>query len=130
MKLINRDTDYAIRALVHLQRTSRGSISAGRLVTELHMPRAFARRLLQVLSREGILRSRPGLGGGYAFNKNPEKINLRDLVEIFQPGFSETRCLFKKKICGNIASCLLRKKIRGIEKKVLDELAAVSIAEL
>ena len=96
MKLINRDTDYAIRALLYLKGTARESISADRLVTEMLMPRAFARRLLQVLSREGILRSRPGKGGGYAFRKKPANITLRELVEVFQPGFSETKCIFKK----------------------------------
>jgi Rrf2 family protein len=130
MKILNRDTDYAIRALVYMAQSPKQLISVKTLVDELHMPRAFSRRLLQVLSREGILQSTKGKGGGFRFKKSPAKIKLKDLVEIFQHDFSETRCIFKKKICPDRATCPLRHKIRGIEKKVIDELAAVSISDL
>ncbi len=130
MKLINRDTDYAVRALVYMARSPQQVCSAKALVDELRMPRAFSRRLLQVLSREGILKSSKGKGGGFRFRKLPAKIKLKDLVEIFQRDFKETRCIFKKKICPDIRTCPLRHKIQGIEKKVVDELAAVSIADL
>lgn len=130
MKLINRDTDYAVRALVHMSRSPQKVSSAKVLVEELHIPRAFSRRLLQVLSKKGILQSVKGKGGGFSFRKSPAKIKLKDLVEIFQRDFNETRCIFKKKICPDIGTCPLRHKIRDIERKVADELAAVSIADL
>ncbi|MDD5258506.1 MAG: Rrf2 family transcriptional regulator [bacterium] len=130
MKLINRDTDYAVRALVHMAKSPQQISSAKVLVDDLHMPRAFSRRLLQVLSKKGILQSAKGKGGGFSFRKSPKKIKLKDLVEVFQKDFIKTRCIFKKKICPDIGTCPLRHKIRGIEKKVIDELAAISIADL
>lgn len=130
MKILNRDTDYAIRALVYMAKAPQQVSSVKALVDDLRMPRAFSRRLLQVLSREGILQSSKGKGGGFRFKKSPARIKLKDLVEIFQRGFIETRCIFKKKICPDTATCPLRHKIRGIEKKVIDELAAISIADL
>lgn len=130
MKILNRDTDYAVRALVYMAKSPKQLISVKTLVDELHIPRAFSRRLLQVLSREGILQSSKGKGGGFRFKKSPAKVKLKDLVKIFQPGFIETKCIFKKKVCPDRATCPLRHKIRGIEKKVISELAAVSIADL
>ncbi len=130
MKILNRDTDYAIRALLYMAKAPQQISSVKALVDDLRMPRAFSRRLLQVLSREGILQSSKGKGGGFRFKKSPARIKLKDLVEIFQRGFIETRCIFRKKTCPDTATCPLRQKIRGIEKKVIDELAAVSIANL
>lgn len=130
MRILNRDTDYAIRALVYMAQSPKQLVSVKTLVDDLHMPRAFSRRLLQILSREGILQSSKGKGGGFGLLKSPARIKLEDLVEIFQRGFIETRCIFKKKICPDVATCPLRYKLKGIEKKVIDELAAVSIADL
>ena len=130
MKLINRDTDYAIRALVYMAKSPQKVSSAKALVEDLHIPRAFSRRLLQVLSKNSILQSTKGKGGGFRFLKSPAKIKLTDLIEIFQPDFKEIRCIFKRKICPDTATCPLRHKIRGIEKNVISELAAVSIADL
>jgi Rrf2 family protein len=130
MKILNRDTDYAIRALVYMAKSPQQVSSVKALVDDLRMPRAFSRRLLQILSREGILRSSKGKGGGFRFRKPPAKIKIKELVEIFQRGFRETKCIFKKKICPDVATCPLRHKIRDIEKKVIDELAAVSIIDL
>jgi Rrf2 family protein len=130
MKLINRDTDYAVRALVYMAKSPKQVSSAKALVEDLRIPRAFSRRLLQVLSKKGILQSTKGKGGGFRFRKSPDEIKLKDLIEIFQRDFNETRCIFKKKICPDIGTCPLRHKIRGIEKKVKDELTAVSIADL
>jgi Rrf2 family protein len=130
MKLLNRDTDYAVRALVYMAKTPQSLVSVKALVDDLNIPRAFLRRLLQRLSRKGILKSSKGKGGGFKLGRLPAKIKLKDLVEIFQSGFIETRCIFKKKICLDIHTCPLRRKIRGIEKRVINELAAVSIADL
>lgn len=130
MKILNRDTDYAIRALVYMAQSPRQVISVQTLVDELKMPLAFSRRLLQVLSREKILQSSKGKGGGFRLQKSPAKIKLKDLVEIFQRGFNESSCIFKKKTCPDITICPLRHKIRGIEIKVINELAAVSVADL
>ncbi len=130
MKILNRDTDYAIRALVYMAKSPQQISSVKTLVDDLHMPRAFSRRLLQILRCQGILESSKGKGGGFKFKKAPAKIRLKELVEIFQRDFIETKCIFKKNICPDIATCPLRHKIRGIEKKVIDELAAVSIADL
>ncbi len=130
MKLINRDTDYAIRALIYLARSPHQVSSVNTLVEDLQIPKAFSRRLLQILSKKGILQSAKGKGGGFRLRKSPARIKLKDLVEIFQRDFNENRCIFKKKICPDIGSCPLRHKIKGIEKRVVDELAAVSIADL
>ena len=62
MKLITRDTDYAIRALCFIAK-EQDTISVAQLVNRMRMPRSFLRKLLQVLSSKGILVSIKGKGG-------------------------------------------------------------------
>jgi Rrf2 family protein len=105
MKLITRDTDYSIRALIYIASNKDRIISITELVKELDTPRPFLRKILQSLSTSGVLKSYRGKNGGFELAGKPEKIRLLDLMEIFQGKFKLSECLFKKELCPNKISC-------------------------
>lgn len=130
MKLITRNTDYAVRALCYIAKQAKGPVSAAEMVTALKIPRPFLRKILQTLSVEGLLRSTKGQGGGFSLVRPPEQILLTDLIRIFQNTIQLNECVFKKKICPNRSTCMLKKEIDGIEREVLERLGRVNIASL
>lgn len=130
MKLITRDTDYALRALSFIAEQDEKIVTVSELVKELKIPRPFLRKILQLLNKKGVLKSHRGIGGGFLLTKPADKILLVDLMEIFQGPFSLNECLFKKIICPNMNKCALRKRIDKIEEQVALELETVSIASL
>jgi len=130
MKLITRDTDYAVRAVCFIAKCKKKIISVSELVKELKIPRPFLRKILQVLNKKGILKSHKGQGGGFQLNVAANKIFLVDLIVIFQGPLKLNECFFKKLRCPNINSCSLRKKIEGIENYVVRELKTITINSL
>jgi Rrf2 family protein len=130
MKLITRDTDYAIRAISYIARSKNKIITTANLTKAIKIPRPFLRKILQVLNKKGILVSYKGQGGGFLLAKPTNKIFLTDLMQIFQGPLCLNECLFKKKVCPNINFCLLRKKIRMIEKFVFLQLRPITLADL
>ena len=130
MKLITRDTDYAVRALCFMAQKKDDVISVTELVGRLRIPRPFLRKILQVLNKRGLLRSYKGVGGGFILADPPDKIFLVDLIKIFQGPFRLNECLFKKRICPERSSCMLRQKIDIVEEKVISELKDITIASL
>ncbi len=130
MKLITRNTDYAIRALCFMAKNKGKMTPVSVLVKELKVPRPFLRKILQILERRGMLISARGIGGGFALAKGPEKISVLELVEIFQGPFELTECLLKKKRCPEIERCRLRKKICCIEKNFISELKAITMESI
>jgi Rrf2 family protein len=130
MKLITRNTDYAIRALVYLAQTKKEIASVEELARELKIPRAFLRRLLQVLGKKGILKSHKGKGGGFILRVAPEKIRIVELIRIFQGKIGIVNCMLKKQVCPNTSSCLFRAKIKEIERNVLTQLESITLASL
>lgn len=130
MKLITRDTDYAIRALCYSAQCPERKVCAGEIVAGLKIPRPFLRKILQQLSKKGIIRSYKGKGGGFQLVEPPEKIFLIDLIEIFQGPLKMNECLFKKRMCGDVSSCVLKSKIDSIEKRVISELKTITISSL
>jgi Rrf2 family protein len=130
MKLITRDTDYAVRALVHISRSKKEVVSVTDLVEDLKTPRPFLRKILQQLNRKGILKSYKGQSGGFSLALPAHKISIVDLIRVFQGPLEISECLFKKKICPERSACALRRKISQIEELVVGQLKGVTIASL
>ena len=130
MKLITRNTDYAVRALRFIAGNKDRIISVTDLVKKLKIPRQFLRKILQILNKNRILESYKGQGGGFLLALPANKIFLVDLIEILQGPLKLNECIFKKKICPDRNSCLLRRKIVDIERNAIAELKSVTIASL
>lgn len=130
MKLITRDTDYALRALCFMGRDNKKIISVVNLVKALKIPRPFLRKIMQVLNKNKVLKSYKGKGGGFLLAKPAQKIFLLDLMEVFQGRLCLNECFFKKMKCPNIKICPLKRKISRIERYVIRELRPVSLASL
>lgn len=130
MKLITRDTDYALRALASMASSGKSMVSVNELVKKLKIPRPFLRKILQRLNKEKILRSVKGAAGGFSLALKPEKVYLMKLMEVFQGKFRLNECLFKNKPCPVISRCPLRKKIDNIEHYVVSELKNITLASL
>ncbi len=130
MKLINRDTDYAVKALLYIAQKDPKRISVSELVKELDIPRPFLRKTLQTLNREDVLNSFKGKGGGFVLAMPPEEIFLLRLIDIFQKPVKLTECIFKRKICSDIGTCPLKKRIDAIEQNVISELESITIESL
>lgn len=130
MKLITRNTDYAVRALCYIAKQNRPFVSAAEMVAALRFPRPFLRKILQILSGEGFLVSTKGQGGGFSLALPAEKILLTDMIKIFQNTIQLNECIFKRKLCPNRNTCVLKKEIDSIEQDVLNRLRNISIASL
>jgi Rrf2 family protein len=130
VKLITRNTDYAVRALCCIDEQKQEVISADQLVKSLKMPRPFLRKILQTLNKEGLLNSSKGKGGGFTLTISPGKITLTDVMKIFQGPLKLNECKFRKSDCPYISDCFLKKKIDEIEKEVIAKLKAITITSI
>jgi Rrf2 family protein len=130
MKLITRDTDYAVRALCFIAKNERKVYSVRELVKELGIPRPFLRKIFQILGRHGIIRSYKGKGGGFSIGLSAGTITLMDLVEIFQGPVKLNDHTFKKKPCPHMKQCRLKKRLDAIEKEMVSRLRSITITSI
>ena len=130
MKLITRDTDYAIRALCYIAKHKGKLVSAQELVKHLKIPKPFLRKILQKLNKAKLLKSFKGKGGGFLLPYSPSKIYITTLIEIFQGPLVLSEHIFKKAVCPHVRTCALKKKLDSIEKVVISELKKITIKSL
>jgi Rrf2 family protein len=130
LKLITRDTDYAIRAVCCIAGSGRKVVSAQDLTKELGIPCSFMRKILQELNKHNVLRSYKGKGGGFSLFADPDEINVFDIIEIFQGPFKLNEHIFKGDVCPYLKLCLLKKRLDKVERSLIEKLKAITVSSL
>jgi len=130
MKLITRDTDYAIRAICFMAKKRYRVVSVSELVKELKIPKPFLRKILQILNRSNVLKSYKGSGGGFILNRPADKIFILDIITANQGPFGLFGHTFKDKACRQASKCPLKKKLDVIESNIRKDLKSITIADL
>lgn len=130
MKLLTKDTDYAVRALLILAQNTQGFMSAREIADTDRMPYQYMRKVLQVLMKKGYIESKEGGQGGFKIKGQISQMGLNDIIRLFQGEIQLTECMFRKNICHNKANCVLRKSLVKIERKVIDEFKGITIESL
>jgi Rrf2 family protein len=130
MKLLKKETDYALRALIFIANKNPAIIAVSDIDIQIGVSKPFLRKILQNLNKKGILISRKGKGGGFVLAKKPEKIFLQDIMKIFQGELALNNCIFDKKLCQNHKTCILRNKINSIERTLLSEIEQIKLTDL
>src|SRR4030042_4841542 len=130
MKLITKDTDYVIQALVFMAKNSDRGFSVKEISNELDLSLSYLRKLLQILNKEGVLTSVKGKGGGFVLKLKPDKIFIQDLINIFQGKLDIKNCCVKNKKCSNVTECILHKKLINVEAFIKREIGSMSIKNI
>ncbi|KQC14578.1 MAG: Rrf2 family transcriptional regulator [Desulfuromonas sp. SDB] len=130
MKLLTKNTDYAIRALLRLARGEDEYISA-RQISELEkIPYQYLRLIMQELIKNNLIESKEGKAGGFKITKPPDEIFIIDIIRIFQGNLQLSDCMFRKKVCPNRSNCVLRSELLRVEKLVENEFSSISLQSL
>jgi len=79
--LLTKASEYALLSLVLISRQSAPE-DVDTLARRLNISRSFLAKILQSLAREGILKSYKGAKGGFALNRDPKEISVRDIIEV------------------------------------------------
>lgn len=80
---VSSKSRYALTALVELDLRTRGErrlVRLADLARERGIPQPFLEQLFAALCRTGVLRSRRGVGGGFAFARRPDRVTVLEVV--------------------------------------------------
>ncbi len=131
MEIIRRNTDYALRALVHLAQSKRREIIFVRTIAqEQNVSEDYLRKILQTLAEVGLVQSHRGPKGGFSIAKAPEAITVLEVMEALQGPVVVNRCFLGNDSCSNFDVCQLKDRLTGVQKGLLDFLDSVTIAHL
>ncbi len=99
--MLSNTCKYAIRAVIYIAINEKDGENIGikQISKDLDMPAPFLSKILQVLSKNKILKSTKGPNGGFIMNKNPNDLNLLSIVEIIDGTDFFHDCVIGIKLC-------------------------------
>lgn len=92
--MVSKTTRYAIRVLVALSGSrGNGAMGSRGLAEDLGIPGPYLGKILSILSRNGIVESSRGRGGGYRLMPRQETLSLKSILQLFEPETLERVCI-------------------------------------
>ncbi len=131
MDIIRRNTDYALRAMVHLAHCyGNGPESTKIIATDENISYQLCCKLMQKLNRGGLVQSCMGVKGGFELGCKPAKINLLEIIETIQGPLSMNRCVLGKNVCENQGFCSVCVKLGKIQGSMTNYLANTTLQDI
>ena len=131
---LTREADYAVLALIYLGARQEGAVT-GRpeIADQLGISQSFLAKVLRKLARAGIVRSYPGVRGGYALALPVREVRLSTILEAIDGPVTLVRCIDREDASGGhrpFCGCLALEGLARVQSEVTRLLAAVSLADL
>ncbi|MBS1995230.1 MAG: Rrf2 family transcriptional regulator [Cyanobacteria bacterium SZAS LIN-2] len=83
--MISQTTEYALRAVVFLAMHEGKSFTTQEIAQSTLVPMAYLSKVLQTLSRGGIVLSQRGLGGGFTLAQEANSLSVLEVVDAVDP---------------------------------------------
>ncbi len=80
ISVLPQTAEYALRVVVWLAACPEHRASSRELAAATGIPARYLYRVLRMLVRAGLVRSRPGPGGGYVLERPPAEISMLDVI--------------------------------------------------
>jgi Rrf2 family protein len=116
----------AIHALA-LAAAGGGRTTVAEAAARLGVSQSYLAKVLQVLSKRGLLRSARGAAGGYELARDPSDISCLEIVEVLEGPLPRRDCLFATPVCGR-KGCALRTLCQEVTKAMRQALESTSVA--
>jgi FeS assembly SUF system regulator len=128
---LTRISDYGVLLMTLLAvRGDREPRNARQVATAARLPLPVVRKILKVLTREGLLDSHRGSKGGYSLARPPEQISAAEMIAALDGPIGLTECAIHPGQCGQEASCYVREPWQQINAVVQHALNSVTLADL
>jgi Rrf2 family transcriptional regulator, nitric oxide-sensitive transcriptional repressor len=82
---ISQTSEYALRSVVALGRHGDGPLTTQQASAETRIPAGYLSKLLQGLSRAGLVNAQRGLHGGYVLARRLDELTVLDVINAVDP---------------------------------------------
>lgn len=128
---IRRETDYAVRTVLHLASVGDGVAVTVRDIARLrHLPLSFVRRIVARLGAAGILETTRGMGGGVRLARPATDITMLDVLDAMEGGVTLNPCVASPHTCPLSDACPAQRAWTEATRVLVSHLESVSFSAL
>jgi Rrf2 family protein len=128
---LTKKADYGLMALKYLaEHAGESSLSAKDIAEAYHIPAQLLAKILQRLTREGLLRSHAGMNGGYSLSRSASDISAFEVIRAIDGPLFITSCTTGKSVCDLTASCTIKEPLARVNESIVELLRNTRISDL
>lgn len=131
--MFSKACEYAVKSVIFIAHEAlAGKKTNVKQISEaINAPEAFVAKILQPLSKNGILISTKGKQGGFSINLDKiEKIKLIEIVLATDGRDTLNKCAFGLEKCSSEKPCPFHFKYKSIRENLRKSLSEVSIYDM
>ena len=117
----------AFHAMVLIAQRPKALVSTGEIASTLGASEAHLSKVLQRLTRAGLLQSTRGPKGGFALARPAGRISLLQVYEAIEGPFRPTSCLLGHPVCAG-RSCIFGNLLTNINREVHEYLSNTKLS--
>jgi Rrf2 family protein len=131
MLKLTKKADYGLMALKYLaEHPETPALSAKDVADAYGIPAQLLAKILQRLTKTGLLRSQAGMNGGYALARDPRLISAFEVIHAIDGPLFITSCTKGAKSCELTLNCTIREPLRRVNETIVGVLKSISIYDL
>ena len=127
--MISKTAEYALRAIVYLAERGGEPCTSQVIAGASQVPAGYLSKVMQSLSRAGVVRSQRGLNGGFTLSRPPEEITVLEVVQAVDPIRRIYSCPLRLKQHAH-GLCPLHQRLDDATAMIERSFASTSIADL
>ena len=129
---LSKGCQYALKTVAYLATLPAGQVcSNGQLSRQTEIPASFLSKILQVLTRSGILDSHRGRLRGYSLSRPARHISARDIIQACDGPLGHEACLLDEhRLCPGDRFCPAHRQRITIQKRLDQCLGGIYAADL
>jgi Rrf2 family protein len=129
--MLSKSGTHAVRALVVLAELPKGTNAGAASIAErIQAPRNYLGKILQQLSREGLVISQKGLGGGFRLACEPKDISLLEIVDPIEQIDRWSGCILGRDACSEDNPCAIHSGWKAVKDAYMALLGDTTLADL
>src|SRR5947209_875035 len=131
MLKLTKKADYGLIALKHLAVNSGDVSSSAKEIADCYgIPLPMLAKILQKLTKIGLLQSLPGTNGGYRLARAATHITALEVIRAIDGPIILTACFTEHGACEQSEKCIVREPLRKVHEGILNLLNTITISDM
>ena len=131
MLRLTKKADYGLMALKYLaEHPETPALSAKDVADAYGIPAQLLAKILQRLTKTGLLKSHAGMNGGYALARDPRQISAFEVIHAIDGPLFLTSCTKGTKPCDLTPNCTIKEPLARVNETIIGVLKSISIHDL
>jgi Rrf2 family protein len=122
---------YAARAMLDIALNQKGGpVAVREIAKRQRISERYLENILTVLAKEGLVISTRGKSGGFSLSRDPQNINLKDIITAVEGSLAPVDCVEDANNCDMVSVCVTYEIWCKLEKALMDILSSTTLKDM